>query len=81
MSLSAEQRAILDATAAELRASTPVLAEYLADGPQLLRIKGIPPTKINKLVPGWKPPSRLTRLRRRLHLGKKPRVLRRPKLP
>ena len=60
MELSASERAVLDATAADLVRTTPVLAEFLAEGPERLRIRGIDPAAIDGLVPGWEPSRRRT---------------------
>lgn len=80
MSLSASERAVLDATAADLVRTTPALAEFLAEGPELLRIRGVTPTAIEGLVPDWRPPSWRTRVGRRLRPGRL-RVMRPPDLP
>jgi len=66
MSLSAKERAILDATAADLTETTPELATYLAEGPELLRIRGVKPSALDQLVPDWPRPPWRRRLRRRL---------------
>lgn len=69
MSMEARERAILDATAIEFEQTAPALAGFLADGPELLRIRGIPPKAIDGLVPGWRPPPRRKRLWRALRPG------------
>ncbi|WP_019875946.1 hypothetical protein [Sporichthya polymorpha] len=79
MSMTARERAILDATAADLLETAPALAGFLAEGPHLLRIQGVPPKEIDGLVPDWQPPSRRTRMKRRLGFGK-PRLMRPPEL-
>jgi hypothetical protein len=69
MELSASERAVLNATAADLVRTTPVLAEFLAEGPERLRIRGIDPAAIDGLVSGGEPPSRRTRFWRKLRPG------------
>lgn len=66
MSLTDRERAVLDATAEDLLTTAPALAGFLADGPELLRLRGITPAVIDELVPDWEPPTWRTRLRRRL---------------
>ena len=77
MSLTARERAILDATAAEFRATAPALAEFLADGPELLRIRGIEPTAIDGLVPECPPAGRGLRFWRAIR-PRTPRYMRPP---
>ena len=66
MSLSAQERAVLNATAEDLLATAPALAGFLADGPELLRMRGVTPAAVDDLVPGWPPLTWRMRLRRRL---------------
>lgn len=66
MSMTARERAILDATAADFHDAAPALAGLLQEGPELLRIRGIAPRVIKDLVPGWKPPSLRARMVRRI---------------
>ncbi len=66
MSLTDRERAVLDATAEDLLTTAPVLAGFLAEGPELLRRRGITAAVIEELVPGWDTPTWRTRLRRRL---------------
>lgn len=77
MALSASERAVLDMTAADLVRTTPALAEFLAEGPERLRLRGIAPDQLDGLVPGGDPPPTRTRLRR-LRI---PRGMRPPELP
>lgn len=74
MSLTDWERAVLDATAEDLLSTAPALAGFLADGPELLRLRGISPAVIDDLVPGWEAASWRTRLRRRLQ-PRAPRAL------
>ncbi len=69
MSLTDGEQAVLDATAHDLLTTAPALAGFLADGPALLRLRGVDPDAIDDLVPGWEPPRWSTRLRRRLRPG------------
>lgn len=62
MTMSAKERAILDATGADLVEHTPALAAFLAEGPELLRIRGVKPKVVDGLVPGWKRTPRRTRV-------------------
>ncbi len=75
--LNARERAILDSTAMDVQASAPVLAGLLADGPELLRVRGITPEAIDGLVPGWNRPPWRRRVLRALRPGT-PRYMRPP---
>lgn len=79
MSLTARERAILDATTAEFRVTAPALADFLADGPELLRIRGIGPAAIDGLVPECPPPARGQRFWRAIR-PRTPRYMRPPDL-
>ena len=82
MSMTAKERAILDATAADLAQTAPALAVFLAEGPELLRIRGVEPKVIDGLVPGWKRTSRGKRMWQALsHVGPAGIGIRRPKHP
>lgn len=59
MSLSAREQALLDATADELCKNAPLLYDYLAQGPQVLRERGVAAGWVPELVPeperqGWR---------------------------
>jgi len=66
MDMTARERAILEATAADFSSSAPHLAGFLQEGPELLRIRGIGPRVIDNLVPGWQRPNWRVRLVRRI---------------
>lgn len=66
MSLTEGERAVLDATAEDLLATAPALAAFLADGPELLRLRGITPAMLDELVPESEPSTWRARMRRRL---------------
>ncbi len=80
MELSASERAVLDATAADLVRTTPALAEFLAEGPELLRIRGVEPQAIDGLIPGGETPRRRSGFWQRLRPGRI-RVMRPPEGP
>ena len=64
--MSARQRAILGAMAAELHETAPALADHLAEGPELLRLRGVKPAALDGLVPECRRPPLRRRLRLRL---------------
>lgn len=66
MSLTARERAVLDATAEDLSSTTPALAGLLAEGPELLRLRGVTPLVLDELVAELQPVTWRARLRRRL---------------
>lgn len=66
MSLTDREQAVLDATAEYLMTTAPVLARFLATGPELLRLRGFSPAVIDDLVPGPEPVTWRTRVRRYL---------------
>lgn len=66
MSLTAWERAVLDATAEDLETTTPVLAGLLAEGPELLRRRGVTPLVLDELICELQPITWRARLRRRL---------------
>lgn len=66
MSLTDGDRAVLEATAQDLLRTAPALAAFLADGPELLRLRGITPAVLDGLVPDSEPLTWRARMRRRL---------------
>lgn len=80
MELSASDRAVLSATAADLAGTAPALACLLAEGPQALRERGITPADVHDLVPGWRKAPWHRRLRRRGRALLRVRVMRPPAL-
>jgi hypothetical protein len=78
MSLSAKDRAILNATAADLAETTPTLACLLAEGPRALRDRGITASDVSDLVPGWRPRPWRKRCWQRMRSTFRFRVMRPP---
>ena len=60
------EQAVLEATAEDLRTTCPALAALLAEGPELLRVRGISPSMLDELAPQGQPLNWRARLRRRL---------------
>lgn len=60
------ENAVLDATAEDLSTTAPALAALLAEGPALLRLRGITPAMLDELVPAGEPLTWRARMRRRL---------------
>ena len=58
------EQAVLEATAEDVSKTDPALAALLADGPELLRMRGVSPAVLDKLVPGSQPSTWRARLRR-----------------
>ena len=80
MELSARDRAVLHATAADLAETAPALACLLAEGPSALRDRGITGADIDHLVPDWRKAPWHTRSRRRVRGLFSIRVMRPPAL-